>query len=267
MVEPQVASSRPTVRVDAALSSAPIAAADADDEHASLVSTDHEGRDRPPRGANREVKEALLSMLSSWASRKFMSGCAILFPLAVTCYVSWWFLTYFDSFFSPLFEAVFGFHIFGLGFLSSMAFIFFSGVFVSSWIGAWVLSLGEWIIQRVPLVKHVYSASKQISTAISPDQNSRAFKECVIIKHPRKGEFAFGFITSEVCLQLEEGDLELFSVYVPTNHLYVGDVVLIAPKDVIRPRLSVREGIEIVVSGGMSMPSLIGHMPTTPRGP
>jgi len=56
----------------------------------------------------------------------------------------------------------------GLGFITSVTFIFLIGVFMSSWVGASVLSLGEWIIKRMPLVRHIYNASKQISAAISP---------------------------------------------------------------------------------------------------
>lgn len=56
----------------------------------------------------------------------------------------------------------------GLGFVTSLLFVFFVGVFVSSWMGATVFSLGEWIIKKMPFVKHIYSASKQISAAISP---------------------------------------------------------------------------------------------------
>nr|GEX96219.1 protein like COV 1-like [Tanacetum cinerariifolium] len=119
------------------------------------------------------------------------------------------------------------------------------------------ISLGEWFIKRMPFVRHIYDASKQISAAISPDQNSRAFQEVVIIKHPRAGEYAFGFITSSFILQSDTGEEELYSVYVPTNHLYIGDIFLVNSKEVIRPNLSVREGIEIVVSGGMSMPQLL----------
>lgn len=56
----------------------------------------------------------------------------------------------------------------GLGFVTSITFIFVVGVFMSSWLGASVLSLGEWFIKRMPFVRHIYSASKQISAAISP---------------------------------------------------------------------------------------------------
>ena len=118
----------------------------------------------------------------------------------------------------------------GLGFVTSIAFIFLVGVFMSSWLGASVLGLGEWFIKRMPFVRHIYNASKQISSAISPgmlllkfgvscmrwsiwqhtdedsfhytDQNTQAFKEVAIIRHPRVGEYAFGFITSSLTLQV-----------------------------------------------------------------
>ncbi|RWR85287.1 protein LIKE COV 2-like protein [Cinnamomum micranthum f. kanehirae] len=169
-----------------------------------------------------------------------------------------------DSFFSPIYARL-GINIFGLGFVTSLIFVFFVGVFVSSWMGATVFWLGEWFIKRMPFVRHIYSASKQISSAISPDQNTTAFKEVAIIRHPRVGEYAFGFITSSVTLQNESGDEELCSVYVPTNHLYIGDIFLINSDEIIRPNLSIREGIEIIVSGGMTMPQLIAPLERLPR--
>ncbi|KAM7263464.1 hypothetical protein ACFE04_001147 [Oxalis oulophora] len=88
-------------------------------------------------------------------------------------------------------------------------------------------------------------------------QTTQAFKELAIIRHPRMGEYAFGFITSTVILRGNSGGEELCCVYVPTNHLYIGDIFLISSQDVLRPNLSVREGIEIVISGGMSVPQTL----------
>eukprot|EP00249_Psilotum_nudum_P001009 c13261_g1_i1 orf=302-1132(+) len=204
-------------------------------------------------------REAFHAVLRSWASKKFMSGCVILLPIAITFYITWWFIQFVDGFFSPIYAQL-GIHVFGLGFITSIVFIFSVGVFVSSWVGASIFSLGEWFIKRMPLVKHIYSASKQISAAISPDQNTQAFKEVAIIKHPRVGEYAFGFITSSVILQNDTGDEELCSIYVPTNHLYIGDIFLVNSKDIIRPNLSVREGIELVASVGMTMPQIISPL-------
>lgn len=222
----------------------------------------------------------------------------------MTAYLTWWFLEFFDNFFSPLYTYLFGFHVFGLGFLTSMLFIFATGVFTSSWMGATLFKLSDYIIRKVPLVKHIYSAAKQVSAAVSPDneathsfrcgslccgsgsgawmhargaampcmpasqgvvpcmpaeegvwhvrdksstmcksQTSDSRRECVLIRHPRHGEYAFGFITGQTKMTTPEGELELFSVYVPTNHVYVGDIFLLAAPDIIRHNLSVREGI------------------------
>ncbi|KAJ8451776.1 hypothetical protein Cgig2_007259 [Carnegiea gigantea] len=134
-------------------------------------------------------------------------------------------------------------YLLGLGFMTSITFIFLVGVFMSSWLGASVLQLGEWFIKKMPLVSYIYYALKQISAAINPDQNSHAFKEVAIIKHPRVGEYALAFITSTVTLHSNLGEEELYSVYVPTNHLYLGDIFLVSSRDIMTPNLSVREGI------------------------
>ncbi|KAI3464686.1 hypothetical protein Pfo_021349 [Paulownia fortunei] len=240
----------------------------------------------PPHSPNSSsTRKACYAVLQSWVSKKFMTGwyefgskfitclplfqffnCSIwlmnlncsvvIFPVAVTFFITWWFVQFVDGFFSPIYERL-GIDIFGLGFITSLIFIFFVGIFASSWLGATVFLIGEWFIKRMPFVKHIYSASKQISSAISPDQNTTAFKEVAIIRHPRVGEYAFGFITSSVVLQRDDGDEELCSVYVPTNHLYIGDIFLVNSKEIIRPNLSIREGIEIIVSVGMSMPQVI----------
>ncbi|XP_015065443.1 protein LIKE COV 3 [Solanum pennellii] len=201
-------------------------------------------------------KEAFSKVIRSWTWKKFISGCVILFPIAITFYITWWFIHFVDAFFSPIYNHL-GINVFGLGFVTSMTFIFFVGVFMSSWLGASLLSLGEWFIKKMPLMSYIYSASKQISSAISPDKTSHAFKEVAIIRHPRLGEYAFGFITSTVILHKDSGAEELCCVYVPTNHLYLGDIFLVNSKDVMRPDLSVREGIEIVISGGMAVPKVL----------
>ncbi|KAL7208441.1 hypothetical protein ACSBR1_030231 [Camellia fascicularis] len=157
----------------------------------------------PPNSPNSSTRKACYAVLQSWVSKKFMTGCVVLFPVAVTFLVTRWFIQFVDGFFSPIYVRL-GIDIFGLGFVTSLVVVFFIGIFASSWVGGTVFWVGEWFIKRMPLVKHIYSASKQISAAISPDQNTTAFKEVAIIRHPRIGEYAFGFITSSVVLQVSE---------------------------------------------------------------
>ncbi|KAG6480630.1 protein LIKE COV 1-like [Zingiber officinale] len=236
---------------------------DADDDPDAKASSSSAAGSSASAQLHSSGREAFYKVIRSWASKKFMTGCFILFPIAITFYITWWFIHFVDGFFSPIYAQL-GINVFGLGFVTSITFIFLVGVFMSSWLGASVLSLGEWFIKRMPFVRHIYNASKQISSAVSPDQNKQAFKEVAIIRHPRVGEYAFGFITSTVLLQSYNGEEELCCVYVPTNHLYIGDIFLVNSSDVIRPNLSVREGIEIVVSGGMSMPQILTTLHESP---
>ena len=118
-----------------------------------------------------------------------------------------------------------------------------AGLFGQSWIGSVFVRISELVFEKVPLVTQVYSAAKQIGQAIDPKTENTAFKECVLIRHP--------FVTGECRL---EGEGDLVIVYVPTNHMYVGDIYLLGREDVLRTNLTVGEGLEVVVSMGMAMP-------------
>jgi len=159
------------------------------------------------------------------------SHSAVLFPLAVTAFVTLWFINFFERIFSPVYTTLLGVNVYGLGFLTSMAFIFVVGLLASSWAGAAALSVGEWIIRRLPLAKHIYSAAKQVSNALKPGDASGAgsFRECVLVRHPRKDELMIGFVTGASSLRPADGGapIDLLVVFVPTNHLYVGDSVLV----------------------------------------
>ncbi|KAG4162231.1 hypothetical protein ERO13_D01G104250v2 [Gossypium hirsutum] len=200
--------------------------------------------------------EAFLKVIRSWAGKKFITGCVILFPLAITFYITWVFIHFIYGFFSPIYDQL-GINVFGLGFATSITFIFLIGIFMSPWLGASVLTLGEWFIKKMPLVSYIYSASKQISVAKSLNKKSNAFKEvAAIIKHPRMGQYMFGLTTAKQLFFRGIGEEELCCVYVPTNHLYLGDLFLIRSKDILSSNLSIREGIGILISGGMSVPKI-----------
>ncbi|KAK4760720.1 hypothetical protein SAY87_005613 [Trapa incisa] len=177
-----------------------------EDDAGSSSSSSRPSLPSPSSSSLLSGREAFHKVVRSWAWKKFMTGCVILFPIAI---ITWWFIHFVDGFFSPIYAQL-GINVFGLGFITSITFIFLVGVFMSSWLGTSILSLGEWFIKRMPFIRHIYNASKQISAAISPDQNMQAFKEVAIIRHPRIGEYTFGFITSSsVVLQnyMEEEEL------------------------------------------------------------
>jgi len=141
------------------------------------------------------TRQAITTVLSSWVSRRFLGGLAVILPIAISAFATIKILNFFDHLFAPLLEALLGFRVVGLGFATSMLFIFATGVVASSYVGGALISLGEWVIRRLPLVKHVFSAAKQISAAISPGgvegENGvgGSFRECVLVKNPRLGNY------------------------------------------------------------------------------
>src|SRR4030095_16841734 len=74
------------------------------------------------------------------------------------------------------------------------------------------------------------------------------------IEHPRQGEYAFGFVTSHVVVETPHGKREMVTVFIPTNNLYLGDVVLVPRDDVLPTGLPVEEGVRIILSAGNDTP-------------
>ncbi len=105
---------------------------------------------------------------------------------------------------------------------------------------------------RVPVFRTVYAPVKQLVAAFSPN-NEYGFKRVVMVDDPRRG-FVMGFLTKEFTLDRGRGPEQLLAVYVPTNHLYLGDVIVCLREQVVFPSLSVEEGIRVFLTGGMSLP-------------
>jgi uncharacterized membrane protein len=108
-------------------------------------------------------------------------------------------------------------------------------------------------LERVPVFRTIYSPVKQIVAAFSPD-NEYGFKRVVLVDDPRRG-WVLGFLTREFSIDRGQGLEWLVAVYVPTNHLYLGDVVIVPRSAVQYPDLSVEDGVRIVLTGGMALPA------------
>ena len=108
---------------------------------------------------------------------------------------------------------------------------------------------------RVPVFRTIYAPVKQLVAAFSPD-NEYGFKRVVMIEDANRG-WIMGFLTKEFTVERRGASESLVAVYVPTNHLYLGDVVLYPRERVFFPDVSVEEGIRIFLTGGMSLPLTI----------
>jgi uncharacterized membrane protein len=118
-----------------------------------------------------------------------------------------------------------------------------------------VLQRAEGYLLRIPVFRTVYSPVKQLVLAFSPD-NEYGFKRVVMIRTESRG-YILGFLTKEFSIQSAGQTESLIAVYVPTNHLYLGDVVICRRENAFFPDLKVDEGIRIFLTGGMSLPAQI----------
>ena len=104
----------------------------------------------------------------------------------------------------------------------------------------------------MPVFRTIYAPVKQLIAAFSPD-NASGFKRVVLVEDPRRG-YALGFLTREFTVDRGRGPEELLAVYVPTNNLYLGDVVICERGRAVFPDITVEEGIRILLTGGMALP-------------
>jgi uncharacterized membrane protein len=99
----------------------------------------------------------------------------------------------------------------------------------------------------------LYPSVKMLIDSFSPERRN-AFKAVVLVQHPREGSYAYAFVTSEVLVETFEGKAEMVTVFIPTNNLYLGDIVVVPRADVIATGLTVEEGVRIILSAGTATP-------------
>jgi uncharacterized membrane protein len=202
-----------------------------------------------------------------WLRRRFVTGFFVLVPLVVSIVALIWVFGVVDGFterlFAPFFERYFPPDFFGegvrvppgLGILTTATLILLVGVVATNVLGKRVLQQAEGYLLRVPVFRTIYAPVKQLVLAFSPD-NEYGFKRVVMIRTESRG-YILGFLTKEFSIQSAGRTESLIAVYVPTNHLYLGDVVICRRDNAFFPDLSVEEGIRVFLTGGMTLPAQI----------
>lgn len=191
----------------------------------------------------------------SWLRRSFLTGLVVTVPLLITVVTMVWFFRFIDGFARPLSIYVLGREVPGLGVLMTAVFILVIGAVATNVIGRRILQRGEQWLLSVPLFKTVYAPVKQLVAAFSPDSET-GFKKVVIVDDAQRG-MVIGFLTREFTLDRGNGPEAMVAVYVPTNHLYLGDVLVCPRSQAKYPNLSVEEGIRIFLTGGMALPGVV----------
>src|SRR5215467_6804942 len=190
----------------------------------------------------------------NWLRRSFITGFFVTVPLFITVASLVWIFGVVDGLTTPFYDRLIGRSIPGLGILSTAVVLVLVGALATNVIGNRVLQRGEGYLLRVPLFRTIYAPVKQLIVAFSPD-NEYGFKRVVLLEG--KQGYSMGFLTKEFTVDRGTGAEALVAVYVPTNHLYLGDIVICGRDRAMFPDISVEEGIRIFLTGGMALPPTV----------
>ena len=189
----------------------------------------------------------------TWLRRRFITGFFVTVPLVISVGAFVWIFRAVDGFVGPYYSAWIGRDVPGLGILTTALVVLLVGVLATNVIGKRLLQRAESYLLRVPVFRTIYAPVKQLVVAFSPD-NEYGFKRVVMVEDHRRG-WVMGFLTKEFTVDRGRGPEALITVYVPTNHLYLGDIVVFPAEQAFFPDLTVEEGVRIFLTGGMSMPA------------
>jgi uncharacterized membrane protein len=194
--------------------------------------------------------------MKNWLKSRLIAGFFVTVPAVATAWLLWIFWSWIDDRFAPIYQRILGRPVsgWGLGFLTAVTIMLIMGIVARNVVGRRVLAVGDRLLHRVPVFRLLYPSVKMLIDSFSPERRN-AFKAVVLVQHPREGVYAFGFVTSQVVLESPAGKGEMVTVFVPSNNLYLGDVVVVPAADVIQTGLSVEEGIRIILSAGTATPA------------
>ena len=157
-------------------------------------------------------------------------------------------------------DALFGFHIPGLGIVLSLAVLLVTGILAANLVGRQLVHLWESILQRIPFVRSIYSAAKNFAEIVLTDAN-QSFNKVLLIEYPRKGLYSLCFQTSTYLgeVQARTGE-DVICVFVPTTPNPTSGLILMVPKsDVIELEMEVEDALKMVVSLGVVVPRWNGE--------
>jgi uncharacterized membrane protein len=194
----------------------------------------------------------------------FLTGLIICAPLAITAYLTWSFIMWVDGWVKPYLPAQYNpdtylpFSVPGFGLVIALAFITIVGFLTANIIGRSIVGFGESLLSRMPLVRGIYKALKQIFETVLAEQ-SNAFKQAGLIEYPRKGVWSIVFLATEikgeVGARLGADGEDIVAVYVPTTPNPTSGYLLYVPRsDIVLLDMSVEDAAKMIVSAGLVVP-------------
>jgi len=191
----------------------------------------------------------------------FLAGVLVTAPMGITFYISWLLIRWVDAQVTPLLppaynpETYLPFAIPGLGLVIVFIVLTFIGWSTAGLLGRLWTRISEHFLRRMPVIRSVYAAVKQIIETILKQQ-SNAFREVVLFEYPRRGSWAIGFITGQTQGEVQNLTTDdVVNVFLPTTPNPTSGYLLFIPKkELVILDMTVEEGIKMVVSGGIVTP-------------
>jgi len=200
----------------------------------------------------------------SWIRRSFIAGFFVTVPLFITIAAFIWIFGIVDGLTSAFYERLLGRQVPGLGILTTAFGVLMVGALATNVIGRRVLQRADSYLLRVPVFRTIYAPVKQLVVAFSPD-NEFGFKRVVMVQGAETA--SLGFLTREFTVDRGNGAEDMVAVYVPTNHLYLGDIMICERARVTFPDIPVEEGLRIFLTAGMALPPRIRNWHKDDRAP
>ena len=183
---------------------------------------------------------------------KFATGLFVVIPVGITIFILKFLFSFADGILGTYLDDLFAAishretHFPGLGMLTGAVIIYLCGLLTTNVLGTQLLKWSDQLLSRIPLVKSIYTSSKQLTTVFKEGKTS--YRRAVFVEWPRKGVRAVGFVTAEV----SRGGENLVVVYVPTMPNPTSGFALFFREDeIMECGMSVEEAVKSVVSGGM----------------
>lgn len=198
----------------------------------------------------------------------FFTGLVICAPLAITAYLTWTLVGWIDSWVKPYLPSIYNpetylpFSIPGFGVLVALFVITLIGFLTANLIGRSILNYGEYLLSRMPVVRNIYSALKQIFETVFRE-DSESFQSVVLVEYPRPRIWALAFVATEtlgeVQSRLDAPAGKTVSVFLPTTPNPTSGFLLFVPiEDVIALDMTVEEAAKLVISAGLVAPEFKG---------
>jgi uncharacterized membrane protein len=193
--------------------------------------------------------------------RYFVAGLLVWIPLVITLWVLKLLVDLMDQ--SLLLvpaqfrsEALFGFHVPGMGMILTLAIVLATGALAANFFGRKLLALGDRLLQRVPVVRSIYGGVKQISdTLFSPE--GKAFRRAVLVRYPHAGAWTVALVTGTP--EHEVADIlgrDQISVFVPTTPNITAGFFLIVPRsETVELDMGVDAALKYIISMGVAEPA------------